>query len=156
MTDPNEDDQLYQYEDIEDDWEEDDDNEGYEDSRIADAVQEHKAQLGLELGLYQEKLGRQLTSSEIETALKGAAAQHTRGQQPDVNVVYSEAGSALPKTVLEMTDNERTQFMRERFRDKQTAEQPEADDREYDLSVDADRVAYMKARMRGVEFEDAE
>ena len=133
--------------DMEDEPDMADDDDGEPDPRLVEDVQ-----MGLEMA--QRKLGRSLTNTETERAVRGALGKVQSGHTHAGHALVDAVGDVKP--LVDMDQAEHHAFARERAREVYAEANPEPEEIDYDLDTSEGRVAYGRARMAGYEPDPAD
>lgn len=145
---------VHDWDDDEDEFDFTDDDEENDDD-MNPGLQRLQFDFGMDAHGLQQRLGRPLTSSELDALSTSAIDQAARHNAIDLNVAARDHGI---KPWSEMDRGEINRAMADRVRDTspETFEDPgQSDDREYDINNSSrDFVDYAVQRMNGVEFQD--
>lgn len=134
----------------------DDDDEFEPDDEPEQGPERFARHLTDDLARLSAEYGRPLTSREQEIIVHGSLAQAERFDRFDAELALDDHYESTRETRPDTnTEQGRHEFYRQRMADKE--EPAEIDpDREFNLDNQDDRHAFMRARLGGAEFEDAE
>jgi hypothetical protein len=99
-------------------------------------------------------IGRKLTGTELKAIAEGAIKQAARHDRINVKEALEDFYVERREDPPDITTSDgRSRFFKQRMQD--LAPEPVVPDRQLDMTVREDRHEYLKARVQGVDFDDA-